>query len=273
MRAAPRLPRALVVGALAAGAGCAAPVPPAPGDLDGLARYLFRYSEDEGATDAGAASLDAWLAENPPEGETGLRLTALSEEDVAGIPRPDGEPGDAIGAVAWAASPHDIDAHLELALYPHQSEVLPDEYSVWERTLTEGGDCFAARACEVLRTENEVLREFLPGIVVPYALLKNYRWAEYEGPDGQPREALVARGWVPEVSLTEDGVNGVLQSYHVDVLVQDPAGGTLRVQAQWGETKTALGDLLTEDFLLTTTLDGIHETFEATDAWLDARGG
>ncbi len=253
--------------------GCI-PLPDAPADLDGVSRYLFRYHEFSAESLAGTLSLVEWLSVHgqEEEGLEGYRISAMTVDDLSGIDRPDRDPQDTLGVVVWAESSHTLEEHLRYILKPDQSVVNPEEYQVWDRVFVEGEDCFSDRACDLLRTENDTVRELLPGVVLTYSFHKNYRRILLMGEDGVEREALLARGWVPEESFSEDGANGIHQSYHIDVLMEgEPGGPILRLQAQWGETKTALGDLLSDDYLVSETADGIRESFENTDLWLDGQ--
>lgn len=238
--------------------GCA-PAVEAPSELTDLAGWLYRSQDDPEALPTGLASLDAWLDQHAGE-EEGWALPPISAEDVAEVEHPDRDLADALGAVAEAPSTASLDGHAAFVLLPDQSVVNPDDYDLFERTLLSGGDCFPG-GCEALATWNDVVKNAAFGVTIPYEYGKDYRRVAYEV-DGEARVAIVSRGWVPEESFGEDGENGILQSYTLDVfLARD--GGVHRVQAQWSEMALVLD--LPDDYLVNQLISGLQAVFVDTD--------
>lgn len=250
-------------------AGCKHPEP-APSELTELCAWLYLHQDDPEELPEGTGSLQAWLGTRGYPGEEGYALPPLTEEDVAEVEHPDRDLSAAIGAVADAISPAALDSHAAFLVIPDQSVVNPDDYEQFDRELLEGEDCFLSRDCELLRTWNTVIKNGAFGVTIPYEYGKDYRWVDSTDDTGLPHAAIVSRGWVPLESFGEDGNNGILLSFTLDVFLAQPDGTTHRVQAQWSEMELALE--LPDDYLRNELIDGLREVFEDTDAAIAALG-
>jgi hypothetical protein len=254
-------------------AACSAPeTPPAPAEVEDLCPRTYRDQPDSTALAVDLPELDTWLADEWDPSVPGYALDALTDADVAGLTRPDRSLEDAIGGEAAAASVHTLDQHVAFVMQTDQSVVNPGDYAKFDRSFLEGGDCFATRACDVLRTWNDITKTAAFGVIIPYAYEKDYRRVYYTDADGESREAVVSRGWVEQVSLSDDGANGILQSYNLDVFLAQPDGGVVRVQAQWAEMKLSIDDFVTDEFLFDQLIDGLQGVFTDTDAAIDELG-
>jgi hypothetical protein len=256
--------------------GCTAPPPPsAPAELEDLCPALYADQPDAAALAVDVPALDAWLAGSWDPTVAGYQLPPLTEDDVAGLARPDRPLADALGGAGAAASSHTLAQHIAFVLEPDQSVVNPGDYAKFDRTFLEGGDCFAAGDCDVLRTWNDIVKTAAFGVEIPYAYEKDYRRVRFTDADGDVREAVVSRGWVEEVSLSDDEANGILQSYNLDVFIAPADGdvsGIVRTQAQWAEMKLVIDDFVDDDFLFDQLIDGLQGVFADTDAAIDALG-
>lgn len=246
-------------------------VDPAPTELTELCAWLFREHSDEQALSDGLAQLDQWLADRgPPSEKEGFGLPPLSEADVAEIDHPDRDLSAAIGAVADTISVRTLDQHAAFVMLPDQSVVDPSDYDKFDRTFLSGGDCFEGRGCELTETWNDIVKNGAFGVTIPYEYGKDYRWSTYTDPDGEEGEAVVSRGWVPESSFGEDGKNGILQSFTVDVFLRRADGESHRVQAQWTELELSIP--LSEEQQLSLLIDGLHDVFDDTDRAIEEQG-
>lgn len=232
---------------------CVSGTPPVSPPPDLAASFSALYADP---TDADALEVLRDKVE-----DIGYRLDALSESDLGDRPHPDRDLDDALGGANAGPSPHALDSHLAFILLPDQSVVNPDQYEQFDRTFLEGGECFADGSCDSLRTWNDIVKVAAFGVKIPYAYEKAYV---------RVGDAIVARGWVEEESLSADDQNGILQSYNLDVFWPTDDGGTRRVQAQWAEMKISIGVEPSDDFLYDQIVDGLVDVFEDTDAAIAA---
>jgi hypothetical protein len=215
-------------------------------------------------------NFDAWLAANADPEVPGFSLPALTEDDIASVDHPDRDPAAALGAVADAVSVHSLDQHAAFVLLADQSVVNPDDYTKYDRTFPEGGECFDGQGCDLLRTWNDIIKNAAFNVTIPYQYEKDYRWVQYETAEGDARTAMVAQGSVPIESFGDDGTNGILQSYTLDVFLGQPDGGIHRVQAQWTELALALDP--GADYLTQEAIDGLQGVFADTDTAIESIG-
>lgn len=263
-RVSPHVSASVLVAALAL-AACKGPPTSAPQvsdtlTFDELCRELYADHDDDDAMADHVADLRAWSdGRGDPEG---WGVEPLSDDDVAGLDRPDRPVAEADGAAGLAASPHGLGSHVALVLRADQS-VVGSNYERFDRTFLEGGDCFADGGCARLRTWNDIEKVTL-GVRLPYAYEKDYRWV---GDD-----AIVARGWVADEAWSDDGSTAIHQSYNLDVfLARDE--GVVRLQVQWAELDLGvLSDVASDEQLLSLSVDGLLEVLEDTDAAIEELG-
>ncbi len=240
----------------------------APVEFSDAARYGLEHFDDP-ETDALAppilslesdiyAELDMASATSS---DRALSLEVLTETDVAGLPRPDRDPGLAVPPVAVAReSAHGIDGHVRIAMRSDLSPMEPASPNLYARTLVDGGDCWADRGCEFLRSENRIKKENL-ALTIEYDLNKDYRWVDL----GDGRVAVAARSWMTE-SATEGGTT-FWQSYTFEIFVPRDDGVVLRMMALWSESE--LSPPVDEDTTAAVSLVGIDDIFKSHDDWLD----
>ena len=80
--------------------------------------------------------------------------------------------------------------------------------------------------------------------------------------------SIVARSWIEEKGCNESGNNCLVQSYSIDHF-HGNGNKTLRLTATWSQVEAviALGD----DLLIDGLADGLQDTFESTEAYLESR--
>ena len=230
-----------------------------------------------------------------------LSPAALTDEQLEGLERPD-RPAANLRAVtviqdsAFAPEPHR--AYIQLA---DQLPVEPSSEQFYNRTLADGGDCWDAKDCEFLRTENDLTKDNIL-LNIRYDLFKDYRWVDLNLPDpdtvnegeepvndGEKRWAIAGRSWTKQQWATEDESKWVRQSYSIEVWLprdgggyvradgdenlsegtwthDSRGGGSLRMLTLWGEND--LGVDVDEAFEIRTIQNGIDGIFAAQEAWL-----
>jgi hypothetical protein len=200
----------------------------------------------------------------------------LVEEDVADLEREntDRDLAAAIPVAVAGLSAYPVEDHAALQLMPDQRPIEPFSQEKYERSFTEGEDCFEARDCAVLRTTNDQTKDNLL-MTLDYILLKDFRWvdlalpdpsAEDQEPSGTPRMAMLARSWTDRSWAGRSGNSFVHQSYTVEVWIPQDSGA-LRMQALWSETEFDGLDV-SDDMVIGTTRSGIDKIFATADDYL-----
>ena len=254
--------------------GCFAPKEPAPEDLEGLTRYLFRNWEDPALVQEGMENLGLWLKSDGQEEtaqEDGYILEALDEEVLTGIEYDLRVPlSSMVGAAVTRNSLYSIDEHAVVIVEEDQRWNAPSKYEQYDRIITQGSaEAFISSEAhlipEFIFTENDVVQERL-GVRIPYILYKNYRWTHLD--DGS--RALIARSWVSEPGCSgEDGESGncLEISFSVDVLYEYQDSSIIRMTASWNYLSLILE--LPYDFQIDQLVKGIGDVDDATDDRLE----
>ncbi len=237
--------------------GCKHPVE-APTEMDELARYLLREFEieDPEGLELGLDNLRPLLDEAPEEGWS---LTPLSLDDLWDLVPPEGrDPADARGLAVVYASPHPVADHVELMLLDDMTPCSPTAES-YERSFTEGEDCFAGAGCEFLRTVNAIHRSNLL-MEMGFTLNEDYRWVG---------DAVLSRNWIPESAHGDEDSNHLWQDWEVEVWLPADDGGTLRLWAMWTEAEYAG---ITEEMAEVSGRMGLMDAMEAQDGVIEGGG-
>ncbi len=265
-------------------AACKPPSPPADPEFNDALVYTFRAFEDEPADLAFAVrALEAQLQSDldlssEDTVDRSVFPEPLSEEDLADLEHPERDPADALAVALARRSPYGMDDHVRVQLLEDQTPIEPSSPDTYTRLLREGGDCWAERGCEFLRTENPLVKDNIL-MTIDYTLWKDFRWVDLALPDPSslgegeeaiseaPRWGIVARSWTTEPAEGESGNVTIYQSFTVEVWIPEDGGGVVRMMSLWSEAD--LGIDLDDEYVLGVTRDGIDEIFEAADKWLD----
>jgi|GEM_PF-5446961 len=245
-----------------------AELPPPPdfvGDKD-LSLYLFGAfdAEDPVEMQQGVEALDVQLSSVDLLGDqSGRRWDGgemLTEDDHGGATIwADAQPLDQVIITVAGHSTFGPDAHATLIPMADQTPFESSSSAEYNRTVLGDADAFVAGTSARLETTNEVHRS--NAIVnVWYDTPKVFRWIELT--DG--RNALVARAWLEEPFVGENGNNTLEQFQALEVRIPDPDGGAVLYTTIWGDLKPPLGDVLVGNV----TANGIDEGWEKTDAFL-----
>jgi hypothetical protein len=239
---------------------CKGPPEASPPDMQELARSMLRdFDTDDEATEA--QELKDWLDANwEPDPEDGYQLDALSEEYVAGLDYPEETDfSRALGAIVPRHTEGGIDA--QSAVVPEEDQTFASAhrtYSKWDRTIVSGSaDDYLAGGD--LGTDNDVEKTNV-GVTIDYGMSKDYRWIEL--PDGSP--AQVFRTWITRSGESADGKNQVVGGFTIEVWYPED-DGVLWVNASWSDFRTAVDDVLTEDFLVNELIDGTIDYMKGTE--------
>ena len=213
--------------------GCQSPAA-APEDLDSLTANLFTQFESEAATlESAMDNLSDRLRELEASAELDDRsfsLTPLQASALEGLEHPGRELGDLTTYGLVYDSRFPVEVHIPSLLLDDLTE-LSLTATTYDRTITEPEDpcCFQELRCDLMRTENHIIREQLL-YTLDYQQRKDYRWVMLE--DGQ--QALISRGWLPESAHGAAGQNHIYQSFDLEAWI--PAGDrTIRYFALYTE--------------------------------------
>ena len=161
-------------------------------------------------------------------------------------------------------SPYSVREHGELIVLEDQRWKSAKTYIEYTRTLEEGtAEAFVAPT-GLVRTDNVIDKGGPFGIHIPYDLNKDFRWVVTD--DG--KEAVVARSWVDTEGCNGadgDGKNCVSLSFSIDLWYGAGENETIRLTSTWNYLRTSVDDLLTEEFLVKTMVNGLQEIFVNTD--------
>lgn len=239
---------------------CGAEPKASPPDLQQMCQALLRDFDDADAVTADAELLAAWLDEAVLSEEEGYTLEPLTDADVAGLDHSADLALDLMdGAVVPYLARGGLDAYA--AVVPEADQSFADDtYAQWDREIVRGTaeDYLAGGE---LGTDDDIVKDQL-GVALPYRMVKDYRWVELErGP------AQVMRTVVPDEGWDEDGKNGILGGFTIELWVPDEDGNLLWANASWTLLETVVDDFVTnEDFWIDQLIGGTRDYMIGTEA-------
>ena len=216
--------------------------------------------------EAGIESADAFLRTVDLERDRLVRsfdLAELHSEDVVEM-RSDVDPATAIGVAIAANSPWPIELHARLMTESDQTPAEPTaERYVREFLDPTDPSCFPDASCGLLKTSNDVRRSN-PLYTLDFILWKDFRWIRVlEGGEDSGRTSFLARSFVAERTLGENGTTEMVQSYTVDLWVQTPDDEVRRIQTLHSEVN--IPGISDPDLIRGTIIYSIDQAFKAAD--------
>ena len=206
---------------------------------------------------------------------------SLTQETAGAFPEvPDRDPGLCLPVSVAHMSDWPVEDHVVVQQLADQRPIEPASKDKYDRIILEGEDCWATRDCELLRTENPLIKDNSV-MTLDYTLWKDLRWVDLglpdpaDVPEGETaqttgeRWALVGRSWISESAEATEGGASIMQSYSVEVWLPQDGGQTLRMMALWSETQFEDGGGPGDDAVAGTTRYGIQGIFDAADDWID----
>lgn len=210
--------------------------------------------------------------------ERSLQPARLTASDIESIERQntDRDPAAAIPIAVAARSAFPTPEHMALQLMSDQRPIEPYSPDKYDRSFLEGEDCFLDRACDTLRTSNDLTKENLL-MTIDYILLKDFRWVDLSLPDpdapeesfGDERWAVLGRSWTDRSFSGRDDKSHIHQSYTMEVWIPEESGSVIRMQALWSETEFE-GLSVSDEAVISTTRSGIDKNFEAGEDYLES---
>ncbi len=229
----------------------------------------------------------------------------LTEDDLDSLEHPDRPPENLRAVTVIRAGTNLPERHPEYITLTNQLPVEPSSEDHYDRTLAEGGDCWADKSCEFLRTVNDLTKDNAAVGSIRYDLWKDYRWVDLNLPDpstvnegeepvneGDKRWAIAGRSWMKNEAANADETAFIRQAYSIEVWLprdgggyirsdddvnrddgawthDSSGGGILRMMTLWGENETPLN--ASEELEITILRNGIDGIFETQQEWLDAQ--
>lgn len=239
---------------------CKAP-PPAPTEMNELARFLVREFEGEDETLAeGLVNLYALLDDIDLDSDPSDRVYELQDvttEDLAGLERPDRAPSDCETLAIAATSTYELDAHTGYMVLDDLT-VISTTAEIYDRTMDVDPACFQSGECPVMRTTNHIYRDAWL-FQMEYDFDKDYRWVETER-----GRVVLARGWIPTSAHGNSDANHIWQNYEVDVYLE--AGqDTWRFYGIWTEAEYAG---VNEETARNLSISSAVDALEMLEEWL-----
>ncbi len=240
---------------------CTAP-PPAPTEMNDLARFLLReFGGEDETLEEGLVNLYGLL--------DGIDLTAdpddrvyeladLDTTDLAGLERPDRPPEDCETLAIAAESPFGLDDHTAYMVLEDLT-VISTTAVVYDRTMDVDPACFEDGSCPVMHTDNHIYRDAWL-FQMEYDFNKDYRWV-----DTERGRVVLARGWIPESANGDSDANHIWQNYEVDVYLE-AGSGTWRFYGIWTEAEYAG---VNEETARNLSISSAVDALELLETWLE----
>ena len=136
--------------------------------------------------------------------------------------------------------------------------------------MLDGEACFISRDCDLLDTDNVVSSRYAGVLNVDTNSRSQYRWIDYEGPEGDVRTALLNRTWLvapAEVGAPFDTVIDLKEQIYAGVILPWGDGGSVRLGTVWLGLEL-LGDL-NEAWALQQMVNSLRNDGETLEEYLD----
>lgn len=248
--------RPAIVSLLVLFTSTACAVEPAPEDVDGLLRWLFRNhaaADDVAVAEAFATADETLGALDDPRTGT---ISSLTEDDVAHVERETSpDPADAQGFFIATRFPCSIERMEEIVTEPDQNAQY-EAYDSYERTYTSDIDAYFERSSPTLTWDIDL--QATP-ITATYTALFTGGVRRVEESDA----ALLQHTWMPEPAVFEQEGNVFEQDYQIEAYF--PRGDdVVHLYGMWRQME--IGQFTIEDdVFLTTLVEGLIDWDRRTE--------
>ncbi|MDP2306060.1 MAG: hypothetical protein Q8P18_08530 [Pseudomonadota bacterium] len=212
---------------------CSSPPEATPPEMEELVWMLLR---DFGTDDAvgEAEYLAAWIDEEIQSPEAGYAVETPATSYVEALEfSPNLELGNMSGGLVIRRVRGTLDQYAAVVTEPDQS-FADSSYDKWERTIQNGSDAAWADH-EALLADDEIEKNGGFGIVLPYPMLRNYRWVDLErGPAVLSHSVIYEEGWADES-------NGIVGGFTIEVLLPD-GDDMIWLNCTWTQVISIVGD-------------------------------
>lgn len=241
--------------------------PDAPAELDELVGYLYAHmsEEDPAPLEVGSVNLDVWLDGHIEETLEGYVVENLSQDAVDLLDDRDRDLEGLVGAAVGHESAYSVEELAEAMVLDDQTEVFPNNYSLYERDFLSDEDCFADRDCDWLEADVATTVSYAGLITVETKSRNQYRWVETDlGP------AMIQRTWLREPAEVSLDFLEVDQQYYLCAFLPQEGGGTRSVLVTWIVAKMT-GDSVPEDMALNLVIDSMAKLAADLDTWVESK--
>lgn len=243
---------------LALGCSVSEPEEPPP-DMQELTWMLLRdFGTAEGLEEA--ELLAAWVDEEIVDPEEGYAVETPPAEYIADFElSPNLELENMAGAMVIRRVRGTIDMHA--AVVPEVDQSFADSsYERWERTI-QNGDAERWADGDALLADDAIEKNGGFGIILPYPMLRDYRWVEMERGDVvMTRSVIYEEGWADEH-------NGILGGFTIELWLPD-GDGMVWMNATWTQVKSILDEAADESFYRDQIINGSHEVMTGTELYV-----
>jgi hypothetical protein len=271
-------------------AGCRPGLEDAPDDIDDPIRHFFVHAEDDDPA-ALTSALDLFTAfllecedtaaddgnERPEcDLEQGLSTSMIDDGDVdelIALGKHGDHPTDeqweqAVSIVVARKMPMTVEQVEGVLMLPDQQDVFP-QFDSYERTYLTDQEDYLAATEPFLRTENDVVSNYVLDVTATYKLWLDFRQLDWTH-DGQTYRVVLVRSWFDDDAvLSLDGAS-VGFTYSIEILIPYPTDPTQlwRTQGLWSHADLPLdGD--DHDFWENQLRDGTIDGFDQLQTWVD----
>lgn len=220
---------------------------------------IVDFHEDE--AEESVLGLRDWLLEHEGEWDEagwpgGYTLGSVDEDDFASVPHSENADwAQVLGAGVPLRVRGTVDGYAEAAVEADQS-FADNTYIKWQRTIV-GGSAEEFLAGGAMETDNDIEKEgFL--VVIPYHANKDFRWFG---------DVLAAITWVPEEGWGEDGKNGIVCGFTIELWFEE-GDEVLWYNGSWTQVTTILGEDMPEDVLIDQFVKGTIDYMEGTETFV-----
>jgi hypothetical protein len=211
---------------------------------------------DDGGADDDVASLQAWLLDQEDTWPDGYTFGHIEADDVDTMAHTEDVSWDRVlGAGVPMRMRATVDGYAAAATEADQSFAEPSTYIKWDRTIV-GGTAEGFVAGEPMQTTNDIEKSGPFGIVIPYSAPKDFRWFG---------DVLAARTWVPEPGFGDDGKNGIVCGFTIELWFEDD-GDVVWYNGSWTELVTVVDGIVDDDLLVSEFIDGTRDYMLGTEA-------
>lgn len=212
---------------------------------------------DEDVAEEQTRTLATWLDGQIDEAPDGWYLDNLVAADVDQFEHsPNADWTQVLGAGVPALVRGTTAAYAQAATEADQRFAEPNTYIRWDRDILAGDSSSFLNEHATLSTWNDIEKSGPFGVVIPYEMQKDFRWVD---------DMLIARSVVPEEGWGEDGKNGIIVGFTIELWF-DRGGQVVWYNASWTQIATIIGDAFPVDAQIDAFIKGTHDYFEGTEA-------
>jgi hypothetical protein len=147
-----------------------------------------------------------------------------------------------------------MEMYTEVATEADQS-FADDTYIKWDRTILEGSAEGLASGASI-HTDNDIDKAGPFGVDIPYHAFKDYKWFG---------DVLAARTWVPEEGWGEDGNNGIICGFTIELWFAD-GDSIVWYNGQWTQIASIVSGFGSPEFWADQFIQGTIDYMEGTEA-------